>query len=418
MSHSEIYSRLKQENALQLLPLAFLFVLQDHYPGAITAITAFAIAIAQRALLKWVRKRYQLHRQLTLDISSKSLAIAAPLYALTAYFAHPVSIFLFIAPAWILFFLYFKLFNKEKFCFQCNILYGRWNERESTGDNWFCHQSRHINHSICYGMAIIFVSSLTELFFEDRLPDRFVHFIRFTVPVTLYIALLIYEAGREITFFLINSTFIINNPIKKNLIIRGLILCEDHIYLEPIQINTNKKGLVTKWETPFLKRNTIGVNDNIQSFTYQYIQEETLISNPQLTEIYTLDSQNKKNSHTHYLIRVKGNEPYLATLRGKWWSLDEISAAFSGNTFSMRFKEEYHRLYTTVQTARVFNIDGTYRDPLHPLPPRFTLENIDHFERPISHPIWQFILHRNESQWIYRWRKRRLEQTVIQHQKL
>lgn len=84
----------------------------------------------------------------------------------------------------------------------------------------------------------------------------------------------------------------------------------------------------------------------------------------------------------------------------------------------MHFKEEYHRLYTTVQTARVFNIDGTYRDPLHPQPPRFTLENIDYFERPISHPIWQFILHRNEGRWIYRWRKRRQEQTVIQHQKL
>lgn len=416
MSHSEIYSRLKQENALQLLPLAFLFVLQDHYPGAITAITAFAIAIAQRALLKWVRKRYQLHRQLTLDISSKSLAIAAPLYALTAYFAHPVSIFLFIAPAWILFFLYFKLFNKEKFCFQCNILYGRWNERESTGDNWFCHQSRHINHSICYGMAIIFVSSLTVLFFEDRLPDRFVHFIRFTVPVTLYIALLIYEAGREITAYLLLLLPAIKLG-RKNIYIRILILCQDHIYLTEKEIRV-KNHVSTKWETPLFQQKNCKLDDDIFPFVLQYIQQETLISDPQLTEIYTLDSQNKRNCHTHYLIRVKGNEPYLATLRGKWWSLDEISAAFSGNTFSMRFKEEYHRLYTTVQTARVFNIDGTYRDPLHPLPPRFTLENIDHFERPISHPIWQFILHRNESQWIYRWRKRRLEQTVIQHQKL
>lgn len=416
MSHSEIYSRLKQENALQLLPLAFLFVLQDHYPGAITAITAFAIAIAQRALLKWVRKRYQLHRQLTLDISSKSLAIAAPLYALTAYFAHPVSIFLFIAPTWILFFLYFKLFNKEKFCFQCNILYGRWNERESTGDNWFCHQSRHINHSICYGMAIIFVSSLTVLFFEDRLPDRFVHFIRFTVPVTLYIALLIYEAGREITAYLLLLLPAIKLG-RKNIYIRILILCQDHIYLTEKEIRV-KNHVSTKWETPLFQQKNCKLDDDIFPFVLQYIQQETLISDPQLTEIYTLDSQNKRNCHTHYLIRVKGNEPYLATLRGKWWSLDEISAAFSGNTFSMRFKEEYHRLYTTVQTARVFNIDGTYRDPLHPLPPRFTLENIDHFERPISHPIWQFILHRNESQWIYRWRKRRLEQTVIQHQKL
>lgn len=416
MNHSEIYSRLKQENALQLLPLAFLFVLQDLYPGAITAITAFAIAIAQRALLKWVRKRYQLHRQLTLDISSKSLAIAAPLYALTAYFAHPVSIFLFIAPAWILFFLYFKLFNKEKFCFQCNILYGRWNERESTGDNWFCHQSRHINHSICYGMAIIFVSSLTVLFFEDRLPDRFVHFIRFTVPVTLYIALLIYEAGREITAYLLLLLPAIKLG-RKNIYIRILILCQDHIYLTEKEIRV-KNHVSTKWETPLFQQKNCKLDDDIFPFVLQYIQQETLISDPQLTEIYTLDSQNKRNCHTHYLIRVKGNEPYLATLRGKWWSLDEISAAFSGNTFSMRFKEEYHRLYTTVQTARVFNIDGTYRDPLHPLPPRFTLENIDHFERPISHPIWQFILHRNESQWIYRWRKRRLEQTVIQHQKL
>lgn len=416
MNHSEIYSRLKQENALQLLPLAFLFVLQDHYPGAITAITAFAIAIAQRALLKWVRKRYQLHRQLTLDISSKSLAIAAPLYALTAYFAHPVSIFLFIAPAWILFFLYFKLFNKEKFCFQCNILYGRWNERESTGDNWFCHQSRHINHSICYGMAIIFVSSLTVLFFEDRLPDRFVHFIRFTVPVTLYIALLIYEAGREITAYLLLLLPAIKLG-RKNIYIRILILCQDHIYLTEKEIRV-KNHVSTKWETPLFQQKNCKLDDDIFPFVLQYIQQETLISDPQLIEIYTLDSQNKRNCHTHYLIRVKGNEPYLATLRGKWWSLDEISAAFSGNTFSMRFKEEYHRLYTTVQTARVFNIDGTYRDPLHPLPPRFTLENIDHFERPISHPIWQFILHRNESQWIYRWRKRRLEQTVIQHQKL
>lgn len=400
MSHSEIYSRLKQENALQLLPLAFLFVLQDHYPGAITAITAFAIAIAQRALLKWVRKRYQLHRQLTLDISSKSLAIAAPLYALTAYFAHPVSIFLFIAPTWILFFLYFKLFNKEKFCFQCNILYGRWNERESTGDNWFCHQSRHINHSICYGMAIIFVSSLTVLFFEDRLPDRFVHFIRFTVPVTLYIALLIYEAGREITAYLLLLLPAIKLG-RKNIYIRILILCQDHIYLTEKEIRV-KNHVSTKWETPLFQQKNCKLDDDIFPFVLQYIQQETLISDPQLTEIYTLDSQNKRNCHTHYLIRVKGNEPYLATLRGKWWSLDEISAAFSGNTFSMRFKEEYHRLYTTVQTARVFNIDGTYRDPLHPLPPRFTLENIDHFERPISHPIWQFILHRNESQWIYR----------------
>lgn len=416
MNHSEIYSRLKQENALQLLPLAFLFVLQDHYPGAITAITAFAIAIAQRALLKWVRKRYQLHRQLTLDISSKSLAIAAPLYALTAYFAHPVSIFLFIAPAWISFFIYFRKFGWKNFCFRCNILYGRWNERELTGDNWFCHQSRHINLSICYGMAIIFVSSLTMLFFEDRLTDRFVHFIRFTVPVTLYIALLIYEAGREITAYLL--LFLPSLNLGKRIIhIRILILCQDHIYLTEKEIRV-KNHVSTKWETPLFQQKTCNLDDDIFPFVQQYIQQETLIPDPQLTEIYTLDSQNKKNCHTHYLIRVKGNEPYLATLRGKWWSLDEISAAFSGNTFAMRFKEEYHRLYTAVQTARVFNIDGTYRDPLHPLPPRFTLENIDHFERPISHPIWQFISHRNESQWIYRWRKRRLEQTVIQHQKL
>lgn len=416
MSHSEIYSRLKQENALQLLPLAFLFVLQDHYPGAITAITAFAIAIAQRVLLKWVRKRYQLHRQLTLDISSKSLAIAAPLYALTAYFAHPVSIFLFIAPAWILLFVYFFKSGWKKFCFRCNILYGRWNERESTGDNWFCHQSQHINLSICYGMAIIFVSSFTMLIFENRLPDRFVHFIRFTVPVTLYIALLIYETGREITAYLLLLLPAIKLG-KKNIYIRILILCQDHIYLTEKNIRV-KNHVSTKWETPLFQQKTCNLNDDIFPFVLQYIQQETLIPDPQLTEIYTLDSQNKRNSHTHYLIRVKGNEPYLATLRGKWWSLDEISAAFSGNIFSMRFKEEYHRLYTTVQTARVFNIDGTYRDPLHPLPPPFTLENIDQFERPISHPIWQFILHRNEGRWIYRRRKRRQEQTVIQYQKL
>lgn len=417
MSHSEIYSRLKQENALQLLPLAFLFVLQDHYPGAITAITAFAIAIAQRALLKWVRKRYQLHRQLTLDISSKSLAIAAPLYALTAYFAHPVSIFLFIAPAWISFFFYFRKFGWENFCFRCNILYGRWNERESTGGNWFCHQSQHINLSICYGMAIIFVSSLTMLFIEDRLTDRFVHFIRFTVPVTLYIALLIYEAGREITAYLLLLLPSINLG-KRIIYIRILILCQDHIYLTEKKIRV-KNHASTKWETPLSHQKTCNLDDDIFPHVQQYVEEETLISNPDLTEIYTSSvTPAILNCHTHYLLRVKGNEPYLATLRGKWWSLDEISAAFSGNTFSMRFKEEYHRLYTTVQTARVFNIDGTYRDPLHPQPPRFTLENIDHFERPISHPIWQFILHRNESQWIYRWRKRRLEQTVIQHQKL
>lgn len=416
MSHSEIYSRLKQENALQLLPLALLFVLQDHYPGAITAITAFAIAIAQRALLKWVRKRYQLHRQLTLDISSKSLAIAAPLYALTAYFAHPVSIFLFIAPAWISFFIYFRKFGWKNFCFRCNILYGRWNERELTGDNWFCHQSRHINLSICYGMAIIFVSSLTMLFFEDRLTDRFVHFIRFTVPVTLYIALLIYEAGREFTAYLINLNFAQIEKFK-NLYIRVQILCQDHIYLTEKRIRI-QGNYTNKWDTPLFKQTIYNSNNDIHSLVLQYIQEETLITNPQLTEIYTLQTPNLHSYHSHYLLRVKGNEPYLATLRGKWWSLDEISAAFSGNTFTMRFKEEYHRLYTTVQTARVFNIDGTYRDPRHPLPPQFTLENIDHFERPISHPIWQFILHRNEGRWIYRWRKRRLEQTVIQHQKL
>lgn len=418
MNHSEIYSRLKQENALQLLPLAFLFVLQDHYPGAITAITAFAIAIAQRALLKWVRKRYQLHRQLTLDISSKSLAIAAPLYALTAYFAHPVSIFLFIAPAWISFFIYFRKFGWKNFCFRCNILYGRWNERESTGGNWFCHQSQHINLSICYGMAIIFVLSFIILFAEDYLPDRFVHFIRFTVPITLYIALLIYETGREITAYLlkVNAQKEKEDTELADIYIRIIITHNDCIYLIPKTLITKKQDYVNKWDTPLLSFEK-GNPKNLNEIIIQYIHKQTQIHPLNLNEIYTANI-NSEYIHTHYLLRITDNEPYLATLKGKWWSLDEISAAFSGNTFTMRFKEEYHRLYTAVQTARVFNIDGTYRDPLHPLPPPFTLENIDHFERPISHPIWQFISHRNESQWIYRWRKRRLEQTFIQHQKL
>ncbi len=325
-----------------------------------------------------------------------------------------IPIILFLAPT---FYLLLYLFRERKkqpsFCTLCVAQRGGAQERKFLGD-FSRIEVQFIVRLIANGLLLITVVTWGIFLYGIEKESRTGIYFYYYFPLGLALAIILFETIRRILIQIIIDSHdkedqqLMNNEPQKEIcytVLRVIAICQGEIYLIKSDENSSTcaKG-EPELDTPIqgLKRYSNTLDDEKQ-LARDTVRQSLGIENPNLHHFSSTTSPLNLRRMGQYLLFLPAEEKSkLNSYNGNWYSVEALNELYHTNKLHPVFKEFYARLYTILNTARTYCMNGKRRIPIKGYKPTFTLLGIEKLDIEFDNPIWIYVSRHNEDKLLHR----------------
>ncbi len=325
-----------------------------------------------------------------------------------------IPIILFLAPAISLLLYLFKTQKKKvSFCDLCIAQRGGAQERIFLGD-FSRNEVQYIVNMITSGGILVTVITWALFLYGIKQDSRAGLYFYYYFPLGLTLAIILFETIRRILIQVLieshdkRSRQAIDENEREEIcytILRVIVICQGEIYL----IESNEKSPTCvedtpEFDTPIQEYKKYSYTlDEEKQLARDMVRQKLGIENPDLRHFSSTTSPSHLRRMGQYLLFLPAEEKSkLDSSKGNWCSVETLNQLYRDNKLYPVFKEFYARLYTILNTARTYCMNGKRRVPIKGYKPTFTLLDIEKLDIEFDDPIWLYVSRHNEDKLFYR----------------